>query len=302
MTRITVAPEWEWLLVWYFFLGGLAAGLYFIAALIHLVGSERDRDMARVAYYLAFPLALVCGVLLIVDLGRPERFWHMLVQSATGRPMFKYWSPMSVGAWAFALFSGLAFLSFLGTLAEQGALGLGRFRALARLLHDGLLGHGFELLGAGVGFLVASYTGVLLAASNQPFWSDTRLLGGLFLASAAATGTALMLLLRLRSAAPAALARLRQVNTWALGLELVLLAGFVLSLGALSTPLLQSAYGRLLLLVSGGLGLILPLLLRLLSRTNRLVLALACLLVLLGGFEMRYSVLMLAQHLSVAGR
>jgi formate-dependent nitrite reductase membrane component NrfD len=149
---------------------------------------------------------------------------------------------------------------------------------------------------------VASYTGVLLAASNQPFWSDTRLLGGLFLASAAATGTALMLLLRLRSAAPAALARLRQVNTWALGLELVLLAGFVLSLGALSTPLLQSAYGRLLLLVSGGLGLILPLLLRLLSRTNRLVLALACLLVLLGGFEMRYSVLMLAQHLSVAGR
>ena len=25
MTRITVAPEWEWWLVWYFFLGGLGA-------------------------------------------------------------------------------------------------------------------------------------------------------------------------------------------------------------------------------------------------------------------------------------
>ena len=65
MTRITVAPEWEWWLVWYFFLGGLAAGLYFIAALIELVGSERDRAMTKVAYYCAFPLAVVCGVLLI---------------------------------------------------------------------------------------------------------------------------------------------------------------------------------------------------------------------------------------------
>ena len=176
MTRITVAPEWEWLLVWYFFLGGLAAGLYFIAALIELVGSERDRAMAKVAYYYAFPLAVVCGVLLILDLGRPERFWHMLIQSETGRPMFKYWSPISVGAWALLVFSGLAFLSFVGVLAEDGRVGLGRWRTLAHALHRGLLGKLFALLCAGMGFFLASYTGVLLAASNQPFWSDTRLL------------------------------------------------------------------------------------------------------------------------------
>src|SRR5215831_3043179 len=81
MMRITVAPEWEWLLVWYFFLGGLAAGLYFMAALIELVGSERDRAMAKVAYYCTFPLAVVCGMLLILDLGRRGRSsssaaWH----------------------------------------------------------------------------------------------------------------------------------------------------------------------------------------------------------------------------------
>jgi polysulfide reductase-like protein len=186
MMRITVAPEWEWWLVWYFFLGGLAAGLYFIAALIELVGNERDRAMAKVAYYCTFPLAVVCGVLLILDLGRPERFWHMLIQSETGRPMFKYWSPMSVGAWALLVFSSLALLSFVGVMAEDGRAGLGRWRALADALHHGPLGKIFALLCAGVGFFLASYTGVLLAASNQPFWSDTRLLGGLFLASAAA--------------------------------------------------------------------------------------------------------------------
>ncbi len=47
MTRITAAPEWEWWLVWYFFIGGLAAGAYFVTALIELVGTEQDRKMAR---------------------------------------------------------------------------------------------------------------------------------------------------------------------------------------------------------------------------------------------------------------
>ena len=302
MTRIAVAPAWEWWLVWYFFIGGLAAGLYFIAALIELVGTARDREMAQVSYYLAFPLALVCGVLLILDLGRPERFWHMLIQSETGRLMFKYWSPMSIGAWALTVFGGLAFVSFLGVLAEQGRVGLGRFRGLAHTLHHGPVGVGFALLCAGVGFFVASYTGVLLTASNQPFWSDTRLLGGLFLASAAATGTALMLLLRLPHAAPASLARLQRVNSWALLLELVLLGGFLLSLGALAPPLLRSSYGLMLVLVTGLLGIVLPLGLRLARGTSKWATVLSCLLVLLGGFEMRYSLLMVAQHLVVAGR
>jgi protein NrfD len=302
MTHSTVAPGWEWWVVWYFFLGGLAAGLYFIAALIELVGSERDREMAQVSYYLAFPLVLVCGVLLILDLGRPERFWHMLIQSETGRLMFKYWSPISVGAWTLTVFGGLAFLSFLGVLAEHGRVGLGRFRGLVHTLHSGPVGVGFSLLGAGVGFFVASYTGVLLTASNQPFWSDTRLIGGLFLASAAATSTALMLLLRLPWAAPASLMRLQRVNAWALGLELVLLVSFLLSLGALATPLLQSSHGMMLIVVTGLLGLVLPLMLRLVRGPSTWVTVLSCLLVLLGGFEMRYSILMVAQHLVVAGR
>src|SRR6266540_4480185 len=297
MTHSTVAPGWEWWVVWYFFLGGLAAGLYFIAALIELVGSERDREMAQVSYYLAFPLALVCGVLLILDLGRPERFWHMLIQSETGRLMFKYWSPISVGAWTLTVFGGLAFLSFIGVLAEHERVGLGRFRGLVRTLHSGPVGVAFSLLGAGVGFFVASYTGVLLTASNQPFWSDTRLMGGLFLASAAATSTALMLLLRLPWAAPASLMRLQRVNSWALGLELVLLVSFLLSLGALATPLLQSSHGMMLIVVTGLLGLVLPLMLRLVRGPSTWVTVLSCLLVLLGGVEMRYSILMVAQHL-----
>jgi len=187
-------------------------------------------------------------------------------------------------------------------LAEDGRAGLGRWRTLANALHRGPLGKLFALLCAGVGFFLASYTGVLLAASNQPFWSDTPVLGGLFLASAAATGTALMLLLRLPSAAPTSLARLQRVNAWALGLELLLLIGFLVSLGGLAMPLLQSPYGRLLIVVTGLLGLVLPLILRLVRGASTWAMTLSCLLVLIGGFEMRYSILMMAQHLGMTGR
>ena len=41
-TYFTTAPHWEWLIVLYFFLGGLAGGCYFLAALIDLFGRDED--------------------------------------------------------------------------------------------------------------------------------------------------------------------------------------------------------------------------------------------------------------------
>jgi protein NrfD len=302
LERIVASPHWEWWLVFYFYLGGIAAGAYFMAALIELVGDEADRELAKVSYYLAFPLVSLCGILLILDLGRPERFWHMLIQSETFWPMFKYWSPMSVGSWALFIFGGLSFLSFLGVLAEDSRFGLGRFSNLARLLHHGPIGMLFQLLAAGVGFFIASYTGALLTATNQPFWSDSTVIGALFLASAASTGIATMILLRRRSTAHESLERLERADSLAIGLELLMLAAFLISLGTLALPLISSPFGLLLLIGTGLFGLILPLLLRFLpSMRGRSLLAPAA-LVLLGGFILRYSILMAGQDIVIAGR
>ena len=117
-------PGWHSLIIWYFFLGGIAAGAYVMAALADLFGDAEDRRGVRVGYYLAFPLVCVCGILLIIDLGRPERFWHMMIKSNTGWPMFKWWSPMSAGSWALSAFGMFSFASFVGVLAEDGWLGL----------------------------------------------------------------------------------------------------------------------------------------------------------------------------------
>src|SRR6266516_5462852 len=80
-----VTPDWSWVIVLYFFIGGIAAGAYFSAALMELVGEPQDLAAVRVAHLIAFPLAAICGLLLIADLGRSERFWHMIVQSETDR-------------------------------------------------------------------------------------------------------------------------------------------------------------------------------------------------------------------------
>jgi protein NrfD len=303
--RIVADPDWGLWIVLYFYFGGIAAGAYFIGTLIDLFGIERDRPIAKVAYYLAAPLVAICGLLLVVDLTRPERFWHMIIQSNTWLPMFKYWSPMSVGAWALLLFGAFASASFVGALAEDGRFGLARFSNMARYLHTGPVGMIFQVIGCLFGFFIASYTGALLTASNQPFWSDSPLLGALFLASAASTGcAALLLLLSLRrDTPPDSVANLERTDRWAMLLELLLLIAFIVSLGRLALAFVGSIYGILLVVVTLALGVLAPLALSWRPHplgTRRT--AISAMLVLIGGLVLRYAIVMAGQEVAVAGR
>ena len=49
-TYFSAPPDWGWLIVFYFFFGGLAGGCYFLAALIDLFGRPEDRPLARLGY------------------------------------------------------------------------------------------------------------------------------------------------------------------------------------------------------------------------------------------------------------
>ena len=77
------------------------------------------------------------------------------------------------------------------------------------------------------GLFLASYTGVLLSVSNQPVWSDTWTLGGLFLASGLSGAAALIALLtRYRREAVYSLLRLRMADGYFSLLELILVMAF----------------------------------------------------------------------------
>jgi polysulfide reductase chain C len=121
-------------------------------------------------------------------------------------------------------------VSFLEVLVRDGRLRWSLAARVVRLL-DGALGRAWNVVGAVLGLFVAGYTGVLLSVSNQPVWSDTWALGGLFLASGLAGSAALLaLLVRYRREAQASSGMLElSERLWTL-LELALLVVFVLTL------------------------------------------------------------------------
>ena len=157
-------PVWTWEVPLYFWFGGIAAGSSFVALACDLAGDERSAAVAR---KVALGALGPSPVLLILDLGRPERFYNML-------RIFKPRSPMSMGAWALSAFGGLA-------AAAVGADFLGRKREAK------LLGGANAIVGGYLG----SYTGVLLASTAVPVWGRSRMfLGPIFVSTATATGAA----------------------------------------------------------------------------------------------------------------
>jgi formate-dependent nitrite reductase membrane component NrfD len=285
-TFFTASPEWGWLITLYFFFGGLAGGCYFLAVLIDFFGRPEDRPLARLGYLISFPCLVISGLLLTIDLTRPERFWHMLVQNNTYLPMFKYYSPMSLGSWALLIFGIFSFLSFLSALAEADRL---PWPAARRLRPPETTGGIISIFGGLFGFYVAGYTGVLLAVTNGPIWSDTPLLGLLFVVSAASISAALIILLasRYRWITPGLFA-LHRMDAWLLALEFIVLIAFIVSLGPVSRAWL-SFWGFLLLFGVVIVGILIPLALYWRRQwLGDLSVTTAAALVLLGGFLLRF--------------
>ncbi len=230
-------PQWEWYIVWYFFLGGLAGGMYALATMLRLWGGARGEAAARIGFLAAFPLLAFCPILLTLDLGQRLRFWHMLINTTPGSVglAFKYWSPISVGSWVLLIFSLFALVSFVEALTLDGRMRSLLSRAIARTL-SGSVGRAFNVVGAITALFLASYTGVLLSVSNQPIWSDTWALGGLFLASGLGGSAALLSwLVRSRRGAEGVEERLLSADRYFALLELVLIVLFLVSLAGPGT-------------------------------------------------------------------
>lgn len=298
----TRPPHWQWLIILYFFIGGIAGGCFFLSAVLQLFGRPADRPIVRLGYYIAFIGVVLSGILLIVDLDRPDRFWHMMIQSNTGRPMFKYWSPMSVGVWGLLFFGLFSFLAALGALFDGGRV---RWPVAERLARRPLAS--IVAIAGGIGgFFLAGYTGVLLSVTNRPVWADSSWLGILYLFSAASSAAALLILLARRRELgdTAAITGLARFDDWVLILELIALIIFLFTLGSAARAFL-SAWGVVLMLFVIGAGILVPLLIgfgRLTRMRGRpLTLGTAAALVLLGGFTLRVVTIMSSERVTVIG-
>ncbi|WP_189938117.1 NrfD/PsrC family molybdoenzyme membrane anchor subunit [Streptomyces sulfonofaciens] len=182
-------PVWEWRVPAYFFTGGLSAGAALLAAGADLTGRPA---LCRVCRLGGLGALLASTYLLIADLGRPERFHHML---RVAKPS----SPMSVGTWILVAYSpghGLAATAELLPAALRATLPGRLLRAAGRPA---------GLAAAALAPALASYTAVLLSQTAAPAWHDVRKeLPFVFTGSAAASGGGLgMLLAPVAEAGPA---------------------------------------------------------------------------------------------------
>ncbi|MDT7705303.1 MAG: hypothetical protein QOG20_910 [Pseudonocardiales bacterium] len=173
-------PVWEWKIPAYLFTGGLAAGSAVLGAGADLTDRPALRQAGRLG---SLGALLVSVVLLVADLGRPERFHHML---RVAKPT----SPMSVGTWILTAFGpGVA-------VAAASELMPARWRRtrIGRLL--GLLARPAGLSAVVFAPGVASYTAVLLSHTTAPGWFEARgQLPFVFSGSAAASSGGLMMAL-----------------------------------------------------------------------------------------------------------
>src|SRR5260370_18307198 len=218
---VTKAPDWHGLVAWDLLLNNLTTGLLLVAATSELAAPAVFTPVVKVAYPVALVLLLADLICLVLDLGDPLRFHHML-------RVFKPSSPMPLGTRCLTIYSlPLTVAAALSLLPEEG-MAIEWVRRLVVVL--GLL----PALGS------AAYKGVLLSTNAQPGWRDARWLGGYLTNSALLLGCAELLALSVLMGQENAGASLRPAT----GLTLVI---NVIPLGLLLAnlwPVLARIYTR----------------------------------------------------------
>jgi len=187
---------WHWPISLYLFLGGLAAGILFFAALFYLLGKEKEYPVAVKVASIIPPIALSIGLLaLVYDLTHKLYTWQLYMT-------VRIESPMSWGAWVLLIVTPISFLWTFSYYREVYPKLEAKLKVFKR----------FKFLNSVEKFVINNrkylayalipltlvlgvYTGILLSAFNaRPLWNNA-ILGPLFLTSGLSTAAAAIILL-----------------------------------------------------------------------------------------------------------
>lgn len=279
---------WHWHIPVYLFLGGLAAGILFFAALYYILGKEKELPtVVKWAPFLV-PGALVLGLLaLFLDLKHELFFWRLYMT-------LRFESPMSWGAWVLMIITPLSFI-WAASYLKEAIPGwkwkfsfLERFEAFVIIYRKSIA---WALLILAI--ILGIYTGILLSAFNaRPLW-NTSLLGPLFLVSGLSTGVAATMWM---SKNPIERKLLSRIDLILIGVELFFIVHLFMGFLASSAVQIEAAH-----LFLGGqftvsfwvfvvvLGLVFPAVLEILEiRGYHIPVAIPSLLILFGGLMFRF--------------
>ncbi|MFO7922126.1 MAG: NrfD/PsrC family molybdoenzyme membrane anchor subunit [Bacteroidales bacterium] len=279
---------WHWHIPFYLFLGGLAAGILFFAALYTIQGKEEKYPTAVKRAPFITPFILVIGLLaLLLDLNNKPYFWQLYTT-------IRLESPMSWGAWTLMVVTPISFIWCALNIKEifpAFEWKYGWIKQLENFFRKNKITMSWILLIFSV--ILGIYTGILFSAFNaRPLW-NTSILGPLFLASGLSTGAAYIMLV---SKSHAERLFFSKIDLVLIGIELFLIIHMFM--GFLASTQVQIDAAMLFL---GGpyttvfwvfvvfLGMLLPALLEVLElRKYRVPVLIPGLLVLFGGLMFRF--------------
>jgi formate-dependent nitrite reductase membrane component NrfD len=181
---------WHWQIPLYLFLGGLAAGILFFAALHYINGRENEyRAAVRTAPFLT-PFLLIIGLgALFIDLRHKQFFWQLYAH-------IRLQSPMSWGAWTLMVITPVSFIWCALHIRDVFPSWDWKYKWLKNL--ESFFNRYKRTLAWIMliySIILGIYTGILLSAFNaRPLW-NTSILGPLFLASGLSAGAASVLIL-----------------------------------------------------------------------------------------------------------
>jgi Ni/Fe-hydrogenase subunit HybB-like protein len=205
MQPITKTPNWGVLTALDLLLNNVAVGTFLTTIVAVLLRPEWFAPVFPWALILSLLLLGADLLLLVLDLGDPKRFHHML-------RVFKPSAPMSLGTWSLSLFGVLLGLAALAAFVQ---------------LWGGPIWLDWVARGLAVVALIPAlgsilYKGVLFSVTSQPGWQDARWLGAYVCNSAVLMGSALLLFLAAAAGAGEAAASLRLALLGLLLLDVVL--------------------------------------------------------------------------------
>ncbi len=279
---------WGWEIPLYLFLGGLAAGILFFAALYTILGKEKELPTAvRKATFLV-PIILIVGLgALFLDLKHKVYFWQLYTT-------IRIESPMSWGAWILMLITPLSILwciSYWKDIVPGWKYKLEWLEYIEKLVKQYRKPMAWIIIVSSV--ILGIYTGILLSAFNaRPLW-NTSILGPLFLVSGLSTGAASIMWM---SKDQLERTLFSKIDLLLIGIEIFFIVHLFMGFMASNAAQIEAAGlflgGAYTLPFWGGvviLGLIVPAILEIMElRGRKIPVALPAILILFGGLIFRF--------------
>ena len=224
---------WGWEIPLYLFLGGLAAGVLFFAALYYLRGKENMYQSAVKWVPMLTPFLLLIGLgALFLDLHHKPYFWRLYTT-------VKLQSPMSWGAWTLMVVTPISILwsaTYVKEIFPKWDWKYNWLNVIEKYLINNRRALAWIMIVYAV--ILGIYTGILLSAFNaRPLW-NTSILGPLFLVSGLSAGAALIMML---SKDPLERKKFSQIDLLLIAIELALIIHMFMGFRASSEVQIDAA-------------------------------------------------------------